>query len=154
MLDIADARRSRGKRVRIIAVLGMLLPAMLPARAELPTFEDFFQGVSGCSLQMDRYRVMVDATDDGVLIALPTGGAVRGLVVTSFYFSPGRGGHGDDYGLLFNAPLEAVVRSFPEFAGKQTVNGHLRQLLRLSDETGQESGHRKTLLMCTDGTPV
>jgi hypothetical protein len=140
--------------VGIIAVVVTLLPALLPARAELPTFEAFFQGVSGCSLQMDRYRVMVDAEDDGVLIALPAGGAVRGLVVTSFYFAPGRGGQGDGYGLLFNAPLEAVVRSFPEFAGKHTVNGHLRELLRLSDKTGLDSGRRKTLLMCTDGTAV
>ena len=132
----------------------VLLPIMLPARAELPTFEDFFQGVSACSLHMDRYRAMVDLDDDGVLIALPAGGAVRGLVVTSFYFSPGRGGQGDDYGLLFNAPLEAVARSFPEFAGRQTVNGHLRQLLRLSDKTGQDSGRRKTLLICTDGMAV
>ena len=44
--------------------------------------------------------------------------------------------------------------AFPEFAGKHTVNGHLRQLLRLSDETGEDSGRRKTLLMCTDGTAV
>lgn len=143
-----------GKRMRIIAVLGLLLLTLSPAGAELPSFEDFFRGVSGCSLEMARYRVMVEATDDGILIALPAGGAVRGLVVTSFYFSPGRGGNGNGYGLLFNAPLEAVVRSFPEFAGKHTVNGHLRQLLRLSDETGEDSGRRKTLLMCTDGTGV
>lgn len=56
--------------------------------------------------------------------------------------------------ILFNAPLEVVARSFPELAGKQTVNGHLRQLLRLSEETGEDSGRRKTLLMCTEGTGV
>jgi hypothetical protein len=132
--------------MRIVAVLALLL-TLLPARADLPTFEDFFRGVSECSLEMARYRTMVDASDDGILIALPAGGAVRGLVVTSFCFSPGRGGNG----LLFNAPFESVVRSFPELAGKHTVNGHLRQLLRLSDETGEDGGRRKTLVMCTDG---
>ncbi len=140
--------------MRIIAALGLLLLTLPPARAELPTFEDFFRGVSGCSLEMARYRAMVRATDEGILIALPAGGAVRGLLVTSFYFSPGRGGHGDGYGLLFNAPLEAVARTFPELAGKHTVNGYLRQLLRLSDETGEDSGRRQTLLMCTEGTAV
>jgi hypothetical protein len=153
MLDDAHAERPRSLRMRIAAV-GLLLLATMPVYGELPSFDDFFRGVSGCSLEMARYRVMVDAAGDGVLIALPAGGAVRGLVVTSFYFSPGRAGQGDGYGLLFNAPLEAVARSFPEFAGKQTINGHLRQLLRLSDETGQDSGRSKTLLMCTDGTAV
>jgi hypothetical protein len=141
--------------MRLIAALGLLLAAAMPlVRAEMPTFEDFFRGVSGCSLEMARYRPMVDAHNEGLLIALPSGGAVRGLLITAFYFSPGRGGNGDGYGLVFNAPIEAVARGFPELAGKQTVNGHLRQLLRLSDETGQDSGRRKTLLMCTDGTAV
>jgi hypothetical protein len=141
--------------MRIITALGLLLAtAMLPARAELPTFEDFFRGVSGCSLEMARYRAMVDATNDGILISLPAGGAVKGLLITAFYFSPGHGGNGDGYGLVFNAPIEAVAHSFPEFAGKHTVNGYLRQLLRLSDETGENGGRRKTLLMCTDGTAV
>ena len=55
---------------------------------------------------------------------------------------------------MFSASIEAVARGFPEHAGKRTVNGHLRQLLRLSDETGEDSRRRKTLLMCTDGTAV
>ncbi len=146
------ARRTRGWRMRIVAALGLILA--LPVRAEVPSFEAFFGGVSECSLQLARYRDFVDASAEGVLIALPSGRSVRGLLVSAFYFSPGRGGNGDGYGLLFNAPIEAVARSFPEFAGKHTVNGHLRQLLRLSDETGEASGRRKTLLMCTDGTAV
>lgn len=133
-------------------MLGLILA--LPVRGEVPSFEAFFGGVSECNLQMARYRDFVDASAEGVLINLPSGGAVRGLLITAFYFSPGRGGNGDGYGLLFNAPIEAVARSFPEFAGKHTINGHLRRLLRLSDETGEESGRRKTLLMCTDGTVV
>ena len=141
--------------MRIIAALGLLFAvAMLPARAELPSFDDFFRGVSGCTLEMARYRAVVDATGEGVLIALPSGGAVRGLLINAFYFSPGHGGNGDGYGLLFNAPIEAVAHSFPEFAGKHTVNGYLRQLRRLSDETGEDSARRKTLLMCTGGVAV
>jgi hypothetical protein len=155
MLDGTRASLRKGIEMRSLSAAAVLLAAAaLPLRAEPPSFEDFFRGVSGCSLEMARYRDVVDATSEGVVIALPSGGAPRGLLVSEFYFSPGRGGNGDAYGLLFNAPIEAVARSFPEFAGRQTVNGHLRQLLRLSDETGDDRARRKTLLMCTGGTAV
>jgi hypothetical protein len=137
MLDGTRASLRKGIEMRSLSAAAVLLAAAaLPLRAEPPSFEDFFRGVSGCSLEMARYRDVVDATSEGVVIA------------------PGRGGNGDAYGLLFNAPIEAVARSFPEFAGRQTVNGHLRQLLRLSDETGDDRARRKTLLMCTGGTAV
>jgi hypothetical protein len=130
--------------------------ASMVVQAEPPSFDDFFRGVAQCSLDMNRYRpgaLLGPQAADGVLIALPTSGAVRGFLVSSFYFAPGRSG-GDSYGLVFNAPLEAVAGALPELAGRQTVNGHLRRMARLSDETGDRSGRRKTLLVCTGGTEV
>jgi len=77
---------------------------------------------------------------------------VRGFVITTFYFSPAREGKGEGYGLVFNAPLEAVARAFPELVARETVNGHLRRLLRLSDETSDRKAARQTLLVCNSGT--
>jgi hypothetical protein len=127
-----------------------------PAHAEPPSFEDFYQGVSECRLDMTRYnaQTLVEPFSEGVVIALPAGGAVRGLVITAFYFSPGRAGGADQYGLVFNAPIDAVASSFPDFATRQIVNGYLRQLSRLSDETGDEKDARKTLLTCKAGTAL
>jgi len=34
------------------------------------------------------------------------------------------------------------------------VNGHLRRLLRLSDETNDRKAARQTLLLCNSGTPT
>jgi hypothetical protein len=140
-----------------IAGLAAALSVMTcPGRAELPSFDDFYQGVSECRLDMARYApgTLVEPFSEGVMIALPTAGAVRGLLITAFYFSPGRAGAAEQYGLVFNAPIDAVASSFPEFATKQTVNGYVRRLMRLSDETGDEKAARKTLLVCKGGTAL
>ena len=142
--------------VSIAGLAAALLTVGEPAHAELPSFEDFYQGVSECRLDMARYHgeTLVEPFSEGVVIALPAGGAVRGLLITAFYFSPGRAGGAEQYGLVFNAPIDAVASSFPDFASRQTVNGYLRQLSRLSDETGDEKDLRKTLLMCKAGTAL
>ena len=88
------------------------------------------------------------------LISLPSAGAVRGLLINAFYFSPGQGGNGERLRAAVQCAARGGGEAFPEFAGKHTVNGHLRRLARLSDETGEDSARRKTLLMCTGGTAV
>jgi hypothetical protein len=88
----------------------------------------------------------------GVAGSLPAAGAMRGFLINTFYFAPAKAGRGENYGLVFNAPLEAVADAFPELAPRETINGHLRRLLRLSDETGDRSAGRKTLLICSGGT--
>jgi hypothetical protein len=123
-----------------------------PAQAVMPSFDDFFREVSECRLDMDRYGDLVDPGQDGILISLPSAGAVRGMLISAFYFAPGGDDGAQEYGLLINAPLEAVAKAFPEFAERHTVNGHLRRLARLSDQTGDRSARRQTLLMCVAGT--
>ena len=124
------------------------------ARAAVPSFDDFFREVSECRLDMTQYGRIVEAHPDGVLISLPSAGAVRGLLINAFYFAPGKAYGPQQYGLLINAPMEAVAKTFPEFVGRHTVNGHLRQLARLSDQTGDSKERRKTLLVCVAGTAV
>lgn len=135
----------------LAAALGM---AVLPAWAEPPSFDDLYRGVSECSFDLSRYTdVPMSPYAEAVLISLPTGGAMRGFLINTFYFAPAKAGKGENYGLVFNAPLEAVVDAFPELAGRETVNGYLRRLSRLSDETGDRSaGRSRTLLMCSGGT--
>jgi hypothetical protein len=127
--------------------------AALPAWAEPPTFDDLYRGVSECRFDLSRYiDVPMSPDAEAVLISLPTGGAMRGLLINTFYFAPARAGKGENYGLVFNAPLEAVIDAFPELAGRETVNGYLRRLSRLSDATGDRSAGRRTLLVCSGGT--
>jgi hypothetical protein len=134
-----------------LVLIWMALPAM--GLAEVPTFDEFYAGVAECRFDLGRYAdVPMDPYSEAVLIALPTAGSVRGFVITTFYFSPARDGKAEGYGLVFNAPLEAVARAFPELAVRETVNGHLRRLLRLSDETSDRKASRQTLLLCNSGT--
>jgi hypothetical protein len=141
------------KRVALALIAAWLLPAAAPAA--VPTFDEFYAGVSQCRLDLSAYADLpMDPYSEAVLIALPTAGAVRGFVINTFYFSPGRDGKSEAYGLVFNAPLSAVAEAFPELATRETVNGHLRRLLRLSDETNERKAARQTLLVCNSGTPI
>ena len=58
------------------------------------------------------------------------------------------------YGLLVNAPLEAIRQAFPEYAQRANVNGHLRRLVRMSELTRASGAGRKTLLLCTSGIAI
>jgi hypothetical protein len=125
-----------------------------PARAVMPSFEEFFAGVSECRLDMTRFGALIDAYGEGAVIALPSAGALRGYLVDSFYIVPRRGQTPGQYGLLINAPLPAVRAAFPEFVDRATVNGHLRQLTKLSEHTRTGGAARKTLLVCTEGIRI
>jgi hypothetical protein len=123
--------------------------------ADVPTFDEFYAGVSECRFDLSRYADLpMDPYTEAVLISLPNAGAVRGFIITTFYFSPAREGKSEGYGLVFNAPLDAVAQAFPELAARETVNGHLRRLLRLSDETNERKAARQTLLLCNSGIPT
>ena len=130
-----------------------LAVSALSVGAEPPSFDDLYRGVSECRFDLSRYNdVPMDPYAEAVLISLPSAGAVHGFLINTFYFAPAKGTKKENYGLVFNAPLEAVVEALPELAGRETVNGYLRRLSRLSDETGERSAGRRTLLMCSGGT--
>jgi hypothetical protein len=133
----------------LVALSGLLCVSV---QAEVPSFDDFFTGVSECRLDMTRYGGVVEHRQDGVLISLPAAGAVRGILVEGFYLAPGGADTPGRYGLLFNGPVDMVAQAFPEFAGRHTVNGHLRRLASLAEETGGNGARRKTLLVCIPGT--
>ena len=139
---------------RTLACLALVCAAAAgPAWAELPSFDELYRGVAECRFDLSRYSdVGMDGSSEAVLIALPNAGSVRGFLVNTFYFVPPKPGKGENYGLVFNAPLEAVADALPELAGRETVNGYLRRLLRLSEETGDRGAGRRTLLLCAGGT--
>lgn len=121
--------------------------------AEGPTFDQLYQGVSDCRFDLSRYNdVPMAPYAEAVLISLPMAGARRGILITTFYFSPAKGEQGENYGLVFNASLDVISEMFPELVGRRTVNGYLRRLSRLSDETGDRKGVNRTLLSCSGGT--
>ncbi|MEO8626588.1 MAG: hypothetical protein ABI612_00600 [Betaproteobacteria bacterium] len=134
-------------------LLAFASTALHSARAEIPSFDAFYNGVAHCSLDLSHYADMpMNPYAEAVVINLPNAGSVRGFLITSFYFSPARDGHGEGYGLIFNAPFEAVVDAFPELTARETMNGYLRRLLRLSEETSDKAAQRQTLLVCNGGT--
>jgi VanZ family protein len=141
--------------IRLILSLSVAAAARsAAAHAELPSFEDFFQQVSECRLDLARYNALIEPMRDAVLISLPFAGAVRGFLVDSFYLSASGTDGAQQYGLLFNAPLDAVGKAFPEFVTRRTVNGYLRRLTSLAEQSRERGANRKTLLVCTGGTPI
>jgi hypothetical protein len=136
----------------ILAALCAVMPH--PAGAELPSFDEFFQSVAECRLDLSRYDSIIAPTRDGVLISLPFAGAVRGFLVDSFYLAAPVPEGGQQYGLLFNGPLDAVGAAFPELVPRKTVNGYLRRLTSLAEQSRDRQARRKTLLICTSGTPT
>jgi hypothetical protein len=138
----------------VLSVVALCVAAPPRAGAELPSFDDFFREVSECQLDMSRYGAIIEPTRDGVLISLPFAGAVRGFLIDSFYLSAAGPDGAEEYGLLFNAPLDAVNKAFPEFAARRTVNGYLRRLASLGEQSRERGADRKTLLVCTAGRPV
>jgi hypothetical protein len=141
---------------RRILLLAAVTAALGSGRAhpELPSFDDFFRNVSECRLDLSRYGTVIEPSRDGVLIALPSAGAVRGFLIDSFYVSSAGPDGAQEYGLLFNAPLGVVGKAFPEFAARRTVNGYLRRLASLAEQSSDRNASRKTLLVCTAGTPT
>ena len=139
-----------------VPLLVLALAGVAPgaSAAELPSFDDFYREVSECRLDLGRYAGVIEATRDGVLIALPSAGAVRGFLIDSFYVSAAGPDGAEEYGLLINAPLAAVGKAFPEFVARRTVNGYLRRLAAFSEQSRDRSAQRKTLLVCTAGTAV
>ena len=64
--------------------------------ADVPTFDEFYAGVSECRFDLSRYADLpMDPYTEAVLISLPNAGAVRGFIITTFYFSPAREGKSD-----------------------------------------------------------
>lgn len=156
MLNRAQAKATLGGRCT--ACLQSVLPVAFfvlssNAFADPLSFDELYQGVTECRFDLSRFNdVPMEVHSEAVLIALPMAGAVAGLLIDTFYFAPARGGKGESYGLVFSAPLEVVVDSVPTLAGRRTVNGYLRGLSRLSDETGDRAAARRTLLLCRGGS--
>lgn len=138
----------------LMTALAAVVVTTACARAELPSFENFYQGVTECSLDLARYGEALAPYHEAVVIALPSAKAVNGLLIDSFFFSPGHDGEPERYGLLINAPLEVVGKDIPELVGRRSVNGHLRDLVRMSERSREQSAARKTLLLCTGGMAI
>jgi hypothetical protein len=141
-------------RLVLLLAAASALPTPVRAAAELPSFDEFYRQVSECRLDLSRYGAVIEPSRDGVLIALPSAGAVRGFLVDSFFVSAGGPDGAAQYGLLFNAPLAAVAKAFPELAPRRTVNGYLRRLASLAEHSRDRGAQRKTLLVCTAGLPT
>lgn len=124
-----------------------------PVPAADLSFETVMERVSGCELDITRYRNLW-ARDDALIINLPAGGAIKGILVSQFYMAPGRNGSEGDYGVVLNAPMAQVAITFPDLAGKMTLNGRQRLLVSLFGETGNPRHRSQTLLVCRGGAGV
>lgn len=122
------------------------------AAADL-SFETVLAAVSGCQLDMAHYRGLW-TREEALLLSLPAGGAVRGIVISQFYMAPGRNGSEGDYGVVLNAPLAQVIARLPDLASPAAINGRQRRLLPLADATGDPRHRGQTLLVCRGGADI
>ncbi len=137
--------------------LGSLLAVVLLCEsayaADELRFETVVERVSTCQIDISLYRPLLTGSD-AILINLPSSGALSGILVTQFYFAPGRNGKHDDYGVVFNAPFSQVASTFPEIAANVILNGRERELVPLARETGNSRNKSQTLLICRGGVSL
>ena len=145
-LELAECRKL--KRAFAVLCFALVSTAAVPCRAELPSFEDFFTGVSECQLDMARFGPLVNAYGEGAVIALPSAGAMRGFLIDSFYVSPRRGHIPAQYGLRSSMRRSMPYAAHSRIRPRMTINGHVRWLTRLSEQIRARGATRKTLLVC------
>lgn len=116
-------------------------------------FDTVMAQVRGCLVDISRYRGLW-TREDAVLLNLPAGGAIGGILISQFYMAPGRNGSEGDYGVVLNAPITQVANQFPELAGAVMLNGRQRRLVSLATETGNPRNRSQTLLVCRGGAGI
>lgn len=116
-------------------------------------FDTVLEQVAGCSLDISRYRGLW-VREDALIINLPAGGAIQGIVVSQFYMAPGRNGSEGDYGIVLNAPVAQVASKLPDLAAPMTLNARQRRLVSLASETGQIGRGGQSLLVCRGGALI
>lgn len=134
-----------------LPLLSVSLMCAAPAlyAAELG-FEAVIATVGACDLDPEQYQGMW-SRHDALLINLPSSGTVNGILLTQFYWAPGRDGRVGNYGVVFNAPIEQVAAAFPQYVGASMVNGFDRHLVPLTTETHNPRNRSQTLLVCRGG---
>ena len=137
---------------RVLVLSALLVAGPVWCAGDL-SFEQALDQVKGCELDTTRYRALWPR-QDALLLSLPAGGAINGILLNQFYLAPGRNGGEGDYGIVLNAPLAQVVTSFPELAASTMVNGRRRQLVNLALETGNPRHLSLSLLVCRAGADI
>ena len=146
--------RSRSRAAKYLqSLLAVVLHCESAHAADVLHFETVVESVSACRIDISLYRPLLTSSD-AILINLPSSGALSGILVTQFYFSPGRNGKQDDYGVVFNAPFSQVASTFPEIAASAMLNGRERELVPLARETGNPRNKSQTLLVCRGGVAI
>jgi hypothetical protein len=145
------------RRPHVARCIGFLLALALLCRsaigADAPSFETFVESVRTCRIDTRLYRSYLERAD-AILLNLPSSGALSGILVTQFYFAPGRNGKHDDYGVVFNAPLPHVASALPQIAAQVILGTHERELVSLARETGNPRNNSQALLICRGGVDI
>ncbi|MFN0316160.1 MAG: hypothetical protein ACKVQA_14115 [Burkholderiales bacterium] len=146
-------RRQPGAARLLGSLIALALPWMNATGADTLSFETVVESVRTCQIDTRLYQAFL-ARSDAILINLPSSGALSGILVTQFYFAPGRNGKHDDYGVVFNAPLPHVASALPELAAQVILGTHERELVSLARETGNPRNNSQTLLICRGGVAL
>ncbi len=129
-------------------VLAPLLALAWPAHAQGLSAYELLLEVESCSLTLGGEAPKIDPEAQALILSVTSANVGPGVTAHLFYFSPGKDGARDDFGLILDAEPAVAAKALPQFARPKVVNGYRRELTAIGDPDGSGQGKGKSLLVC------
>jgi len=135
-------------RLSISILSAVLLLGATQLRAEGLSAAELLKEVENCSLKLTGEGPPIDAEAQAMIVKVGEAVLAKGVSAHLFYFSPGKDGAPDDFGLILDATPAQVTKALPRLAQPKDVNGYQRDLEPIGDPDGTGNGQEKTLFVC------
>jgi len=133
-----------------ILTLAVTLAGPWPAHAQGLSAYELLMEVENCSLTLSGQAPKFDPEAQAMILSVAKSDVGHGITAHLFYFSPGKPGARDDFGLILDAELSVVAEALPQYAQAKAANGYRRELTTIGDPDGSGDGKGKALLVCRD----